>query len=108
MKLIHATFLCAALGVTVSAAQAETYKFNVNNKTDSKITELLVSEDGKKWAPFDLGGGVAAGESATMAWNESTNDQNCEQHVKAVYEDKSESEAESFDFCEDDLELDFE
>jgi hypothetical protein len=88
-------------------AEEEQYTFKVLNKTDSMITELLVSEDGKTWGNFDLGGGVAAGSESTMAWDKSTNDESCEQQVKARYKDGSESEAKQFDFCDEGLELEF-
>ena len=105
MKKILATTLFALCAATT--ASAEGYTFEVRNTTDQKMVKLLVSEDGKKWAEFDLGGGIPAGKSGTMEWSEASNSQNCEQQVKAVYADKSESEPASFDFCEKDLSLDF-
>ena len=83
------------------------YDFKVNNNTDSHITHLLVSEDGQQWGRFDIGGGIAPGNSAMLVWDESTNDQDCEQYIVAVFADLSESEPVVFDFCEDDLELEF-
>lgn len=91
-----------------STAQAESYEFKVHNKTDNNIVSLLLSEDGKTWGKFNIGSGIGAGEIATMKWDESTNDQDCKQKVKVIYDDKSESEVTSFDFCESDLELEFE
>jgi len=91
----------------IAQGEESGYTFEIHNKTTSKITQLMVSEDGKTWGQFDLGGGVDAGQSAKMAWDKSTDGQNCEQQVKAVYADKSESEADTFDFCEDGLTLEF-
>ncbi len=88
-------------------AEEDQYTFKVLNKTESRINELLVSEDGAEWGAFDLGGGVAPGESGTMAWDKSTDGQNCEQQVKAKYSDGTESAPTTFDFCEEDLELEF-
>ena len=105
MKRILITTLFALC--TATTASAEGYTFDVKNSTDQKMVKLLVSEDGKNWAAFDLGGGIPAGKSGTMEWSEASNNQNCEQQVKAVYADKSESEAASFDFCEKDLSLEF-
>ena len=101
--------LIALVGVALfcQSAQAESYKFKVENNGKLKITQLLVSEDGKKWNQFDIGKGIEAGESATMVWNESSNDQSCDQKVKAGYADGSESESAQFNFCEDNLELEF-
>jgi len=42
-----------------------------------------------------------------LVWDASTDDQDCEQYIVAVFEDLSESEPVVFDFCEDDLELEF-
>lgn len=105
MKRILAITLFAML--TSTTASAEGYKFDVKNSTDQKMVHLLVSQDGKTWSEFDLGGGIAAGKSGTMEWSEASNNQSCEQQVKAVYADKSESEPASFDFCEKDLSLEF-
>lgn len=107
-KIIRACALILAIQLPFAVqAEDEQYTFKVLNKTDTLITELLVSEDGKTWSKFDLGGGVAPSAEATMAWDKSTNGQNCEQQVKAQYKDGTESAATSFDFCEKDLELEF-
>lgn len=95
------------IGLSVTSAHADGYKFKVHNTTDQKIVKLLVSEDGETWGTFDVGKGIAAAETATMEWNESTDNEGCEQKVKAVFSDKSESEEASFDFCEKNLELEF-
>jgi hypothetical protein len=44
----------------------------------------------------------------TLVWDKSTDAGKCTQYFKAVYDDDSESEPEKFDFCEKDLELEFE
>lgn len=107
-KFMRACALILALQLPFAAqAEEEQYTFKVLNKTNTMITELLVSEDGKTWSKFDLGGGVAPSAEATMAWDKSTNNQNCKQQVKAHYKDGSQSAASEFDFCEDDLELEF-
>jgi hypothetical protein len=41
-------------------------------------------------------------------WDSSTNGEDCEQYFKAVFANKEESEAQKFDFCEDDVTLEFE
>jgi len=97
----------ASLAFISQAAHAENYSFKLNNTTKQKMVKLQVSQDGKTWGDFDLGSGIAAGESAKLVWNESTNGQNCQQKVKAMYADGAESEVADFDFCEADLELDF-
>lgn len=83
------------------------YDFKVINNTDERITHLLVSEDGQQWSRFDIGSGIAPGKSAMLIWDESTDDQDCEQYITAVFADLSEAEPVVFDFCEDDLELQF-
>ena len=102
--------LCALLGTMIAfagAAMAEGYSFEVKNTTDNKIVKLLVSEDGSKWGSFDIGKGIKPGQSVTLVWDESTDSESCEQEVKAVFDDESESEPSEFNFCESDLALEF-
>jgi len=88
-------------------ADEDEYTFKLHNTTKDKITKLLASEDGKQWGNFDIGSGIAAGETITLKWDKKTNESNCEWWFKAVFADGDESEAKKFDFCEEDLELEF-
>ncbi len=109
-RLITAGFLSLAFvlaGVSAGYAQDSEFSFTVANKTDSTIKKLLVSIDGKKWGFFDIGSGIASGKSAELIWSKTTDSEPCKQWVKAVYADKSESKPVKFDFCEEDLELEF-
>ena len=90
-----------------SFANADGYSFKVKNTTDETITKLLASEDGKTYGNFDIGKGIKPGETITLEWDKKTDGSGCEWYFKAVYEDGEESEAVKFDFCEDDLELEF-
>jgi hypothetical protein len=83
------------------------YSFKVKNTTDTKITKLLASTDEKDYGNFDIGKGIKPGETITLVWDKKTDNSDCEWFFKAVFEDGEESEAESFDFCEKDLELEF-
>lgn len=105
--LIALTFIVLAFTAGKTFAEDE-YSFKVHNKTKSKITKILVSETGKKYAPFDIGKGIGAGKKATLVWDKSTNSEACKQYVKAVFADGSESEPMKFDFCEENLEIEFE
>ena len=87
--------------------QGGEYSFKVHNKTKQTIKKLLASEDGEKYGFFDIGKGIKAGETMTLVWDKSTDGGKCGQFFKAVYDDDSESEPEKFDFCEKDLELEF-
>jgi len=89
------------------AVGAEEYSFKVHNTTKETIKKLLASEDGKTFGFFDVGQGIKPGEKMTLVWDKSTNDGACEHFFKAVYADGEESEAVKFDFCEEDLELEF-
>lgn len=91
----------------LAVAEDNEYSFVLHNTTEEKITGLLVSEDGEKWGKFDVGAGLKAGESAKFVWDKSTNSQSCEQFVKAVFEDGSESKPVKHDFCKEGLELGF-
>jgi len=111
-RITKATALvCAVLVLTfvphfALGAESE-YSFKVHNKTKQTIKKLLASEDGEKYGFFDIGKGIKPGETMTLVWDKSTNDGKCKQYFKAVYDDDSESEPEAFDFCEKDLELEF-
>ncbi|MEI6706825.1 MAG: hypothetical protein WCK96_06775 [Methylococcales bacterium] len=81
--------------------------FKVHNTTKYTIKQLLVSENGKKWSGADIGAGIRAGESETLMWNSSADNEDCKQLIKAVFSDGVEGEPAIFDFCETDLELEF-
>jgi hypothetical protein len=83
------------------------YSFIVENSTKTTITEILVSEDGRQWGHFDIGKGIKPHKSMKLIWDESTNDEDCKQYVKAVWSDGSESESAIFDFCQKNLEIVF-
>jgi hypothetical protein len=85
----------------------EEYSFKAHNTTKDKITKLLASEDGKQYGSFDIGKGIAPGETVTLKWDKKTNDTGCKWYFKAVFDGGDESEAKKFDFCEEDLELEF-
>jgi len=95
-----------------SAASKESeeggYSFKVHNTTKDRITKLLASEDGKKYGPFDVGKkGIGPDETVTLVWDEKTDTSGCEWFIKAVFDDGSDTPAKKFDFCEEDLELEF-
>ena len=95
------------IGSSAANAQDSEFSFKVINRTEVTIKKLLVSVDGKKWGFFDVGAGIASGKSADLVWSKTTDTDPCKQWVKAVYADKSESKPVKFDFCEEDLELEF-
>lgn len=83
------------------------YTFKVHNANVQRINKLLASEDGENFVPFDIGKGVDVGETMTINWDKSTNKAGCKWFIKAVYADKSVGEAVEFDFCEEDLVIEF-
>ncbi|HYH09386.1 MAG TPA: hypothetical protein VEK11_20230 [Thermoanaerobaculia bacterium] len=99
--------VAAALLVSVTAF-ADEYKFKVTNNTDTKITKILVSEDGEEYGFFNIGSGIQPGKTVTLVWDQSTNGESCEQYFKAVFANGEESEAQQFDFCEEEVALEFE
>ena len=105
MKNLHK--LCAALFLVSFGSSASAYEFVVSNATKVKITAVEVSEDGKSWGFFDVGGGIPAKSKTTLVWSSETDNSGCEWQVKATYADGSESDPASFDFCEEDLEIEF-
>jgi hypothetical protein len=90
------------------ASDDEGYSFKVKNTTEETIKKLLASEDGKTYGSFDIGSkGIAPGKSMTLKWDKATDGSGCEWYFKAVFDDGEESEVTNFNFCEDDLELEF-
>jgi hypothetical protein len=88
-------------------ADEDQYTFKVKNANVQRITKLLTSEDGKKYLEFDIGKGIDVGQIVTLNWDKSTNKSGCEWYLKAVYADKSVGEAVQFNFCEEDLIIEF-
>lgn len=94
---------------TISYGQPrDEFSFKVHNKTGSVIKKLLASEDGKTYGFFDIGKGIGPGQTRTLVWDKSTDDEECVQYFKAVFANGEESQPVKFDFCEEDLELVFE
>ena len=106
-KTLRSLIVIIALSVSAISAQAAEYSFKVYNTTNSTIIRLLVSEDSQTWGYFDIGSGIGAGESVTLTWAENTNNENCIQYFKAIFEGEVASAAVRFDFCESNLELAF-
>ncbi len=108
MRMSVLTIAFVLMSFTAGYAQDSEYSFKVYNRTDTTIKKLLVAEPGaKKWGYFDIGKGIASGKSMTLVWDKSTDDEGCVQYFKAVYADDSESKPVKFDFCEENLELEF-
>ena len=92
----------SATGLLVSTiAKAEQWFFFVQNDTGSKIIKLEAKEKNGSWASFRLSGGISPGERAKIVWAESTNNQGCDQYLRATYADGSKSPSTIFDFCKD-------
>ena len=109
-KLFRLSVFSAVLvlmSFSASYAQDSEFSFTVSNKTNVTIKQLLVSSDGKKYGFFDIGAGILPGKSAELVWSKSTDSDPCMQWVKAVYSDKSQSAPIKFDFCEEELDLEF-
>ena len=105
MALVALT-LFAAISM-VNASTNMDYRFKVHNKSKVRMVKLLASTDGKTYANFDIGDGIAPGETEEMVWDKSTDNGYCEWHLKAVFADGSESEPAVFDFCEKGLVVEF-
>jgi hypothetical protein len=90
-----------------SESNAFEYKYKVHNKSKNTITKLLASEDGKNYGEFEIGDGIEPGKTVTLVWDKSTDNGNCDQWIKAVFDDGESSPAQKFDFCEEDLVLEF-
>ena len=89
------------IGAFGQAHAAKEYHFKVANKTESDITTLQVSVDKKRWGAFDVGDGIKAGETETLVWDASTNDEPCEQWIRAKFSDGEWSPPSRQNFCQD-------
>lgn len=116
LKTIRTIALAAVMmllmtGFSISYANyakfVEEYSFTVTNNTGHTIKQILVSEDGSDYGYFDIGSGIKPGQTVKLVWDQSTNGEACDQFVKAVYDDGSESEAAKFNFCENGVDLEF-
>ena len=99
--------LWTAVALMICAGTASAYDFSVSNATSQKITRIQASEDGKTWGDFNVGDGIAAGSTTKLVWSAATENTGCEWEAKATYADGSESESAKFNFCEDDLTIEF-
>ena len=101
-NMMRAGLLVAALALPVlNATAADQWHFKVKNATESRITKLEVSEDKKEWGNFEIGRGIAPGKTETMVWDSSTDDEGCDQWIRAKFSDGSYSEPSKQNFCED-------
>ena len=83
------------------------YQFTVRNKSEMVILALLTSEKGKVWGKFDIGDGLEPTKSVKLEWDESTDNSGCEWWIKAVYDNGNLSAPAKFDFCKENLILEF-
>jgi hypothetical protein len=99
--------LCALVLSMASSLVCAEYAFQIENNTDSKIVAVVVSEDGKDWGAFNIGGGIGAGATVDMVWDSSTDESGCVWYFMAAFEDDSNSDVVEFDFCSDELVIQF-
>lgn len=97
-----AALLAAGLLVAGNTAQAKDsdWYFKVTNDTESRITKLQVSIDRRDWGDFDIGRGIKSGETETLIWDASTDEEPCEQYIRAQFSDGSVSPPSKMDFCQ--------
>jgi hypothetical protein len=88
------------LGIS-GAAQAADWYFYVQNNSRATLTRLQVKEKGGPWGAFDLGGGIASGQKSRIDWGANTNNQACNQIIRASFSDGSMSKELVVDFCKD-------
>lgn len=99
--------MLAAVLVLASGSALADYKFDVHNNSDQNIVKIEASEDGITWGEFDVGEGIASGETSTLVWDASTDEGNCEWQFRATFQEGYVSPASTLDFCEDELTIEF-
>ena len=96
--------VCAASLLAAGSVMAKTgqWHFKVKNSTNTDIVKLQVSVDKKDWGAFDIGkDGIGPGETATLVWDSSTDNDPCEEWIRAKFSDGQYSPPSKQDFCED-------
>lgn len=101
-------WLCAFVLLLASPAAFAEYQFQIENNSGQDIVAVVVSEDGEDWGAFDIGAGIPAGVTADMVWASSTDESGCVWYFMAAFADGSDSDVVEFDFCEDELVIQFE
>ena len=86
---------------SISAVHAKQWYFKVANKSSSRIVRLEVKEAGGSWGAFDIGDGIKPGQTVRIDWDQSTNNQDCDQLLRAQFSDGSWSGTTKINFCED-------
>ena len=82
-------------------AQAADWYFYVQNDSRSTLTRLDVKEKGGPWGGFNIGRGIGSGQKARIEWGANTNNQACNQIIRATFADGSMSKELVVDFCKD-------
>ena len=101
-NVFRTTWFCLALTLPALNAVAEgQWHFVVKNTTESNITKLEVAQHKGDWGNFDIGKGIGPGETATLMWDSSTDNEKCNQWIRAKFADGSYSEPNKQDFCHD-------
>ena len=102
-RMTVAAAICVLVLTAFSAnAKPGQWHFKVKNSTTTDIVKLQVSTDKKDWGAFDIGkDGIGPGETATMIWDSSTDNEPCEEWIRARFSDGTYSPPSKQDFCED-------
>lgn len=90
--------MAVALPITAAHAEREWYFF-VQNGTNANITKLEVSPDNATWGIFEIGSGLEAGSTAKLVWAPNTNDEPCQQWMRATFADGTLSQPYQGEFC---------
>jgi hypothetical protein len=103
LQTVCIALLCGASAFSAERAAAATSKwhFKIKNSTDADIVKLQVSQNKKSWGKFDIGSGIGPGETATMYWDSSTDNEKCVQWIRAKFSDGTYSSPSKQDFCHD-------
>lgn len=99
--------LAVVLSLSALSVAAAEYTFSVENNSDQRIVGIEVSEDGESWGPFEIGRGIPAGETVELAWDQSTNDGDCQWQFRATFEEGYVADSDWIDFCEDEVVIEF-
>jgi hypothetical protein len=103
LYLATATLSTAAMlmsAIPGKAQERSQWYFFVTNSSDSAINQLMVSLDDNEWHSFN-NSYVAPGKTKKFNWYKKTDNDTCEQWIKAEFADGEESTPIKIDFCSD-------
>lgn len=92
-------------GNILLAQHSGDYKFNLTNNTGKAIVTVVAAENDQNVGEFTLDGPIKPGDTATLVWDKSTDNTDCNWAITVGFEDGSVAEPAMVDFCKENVSL---